>query len=320
MTSSPLTGTLAEVGEFALVAALRDRFRPGDGVVVGPGDDAAVITVATGQQVATVDVLVQDSHFRLDWSSAYDVGRKAAASNLSDVNAMGGRTTGLLVGLAAPPTLDVGWALDLASGIADECADVGASVIGGDVTRGDGIVVSITAVGECHAGVVRRAGAGVGDRVAHAGRLGWAAAGYHVLSRGFRSPRAAVDYHRRPIPPYGMGEAAAVAGADAMIDVSDGLVQDLGHLARESGVSIDLHRDAFEVPEVVATVGAALGIDPLHLMLTGGEDYGLAATFPADRRLPEGFTQLGTVVEGEAGLVTVDGAVVEDPAGYQHFR
>lgn len=320
MVHEPLHGTLADVGEFALVQALTSRFEQGPEVVVGPGDDAAVVEVSTGQQVATVDVLVQDRHFRTDWSGAYDVGRKAAATNLSDVNAMGGRPTAVLVGLAAPPTLEVQWALDLASGIADECAEVGASVVGGDVTRGDAIVVSITALGICEEGIVRRSGAQVGDTVALAGRQGWAEAGARVLGRGFRSPRAVVEAHRRPEPPYGRGAAAAAAGATAMIDVSDGLVQDLGHVATASGVAIDLQRDRFEVPEPVAAVGAALGADPMQLVLTGGDDYGLAVCFPADVALPDGFRAIGTVVEGEAGLVTVDGAALEEPDGYQHFR
>ena len=195
-----LRGTLAEVGEFALVNALTQRFASGadDRVVVGPGDDAAVVEVGGGQVVASLDMLVQGRHFRLDWSSATDIGHKAAAENLSDINAMGGRPTSLLIGLGAPPDLDVAWAMEFADGLAEETALVGASIVGGDLTQADAITISIAVLGECEHGVVRRSGGQPGDVVALAGRQGWADAGFAVLGRGFRSPRVVVEAHRRP--------------------------------------------------------------------------------------------------------------------------
>ena len=198
------------MGEFGLVKALTARFAQSDDVVVGPGDDAAVLKVA-GDVVASVDLLVQNRHFRLDWSSAADIGHKAAAENLSDINAMGGRATALLVGLGAPADLDVDWAMEFADGLAAEAAKVGASIIGGDLTQADQMLISVTALGVCEHGVVRRAGAQPGDVVALAGRQGWAGAGFHVLGRGFRSPRVVVDAHRRPDPPYEAGPQAARA-------------------------------------------------------------------------------------------------------------
>jgi thiamine-monophosphate kinase len=157
--------------------------------------------------------------------------------------------------------------------------------------------------------------------LALAGRQGWAAAGFAVLGRGFRSPRAVVDAHRRPQPPYTAGPEGAGLGATSMIDVSDGFLQDVGHLAAAGGVAIDVARERLEIPEPVRAVGAAMGVDPLHLVLTGGDDYGLVATFPPQVTLPDDWRPVGRVLEGgEPGQVTVDGEVYPDAAGHQHFR
>lgn len=316
-----LSGTLGDAGEFGLVDALTSRFPQRDDVLVGPGDDAAVLVVPGGQVVVSVDMLVQDRDFRLDWSTPTDIGHKAAAASLSDINAMGGRPIALLVALGAPPDLDGGWALELADGLATEAAQVGCSVVGGDIARAEAITVSITALGVCDHAVVRRSGAQPGDVVALAGRQGWAEAGLAVLSRGFRSPRVVVDAHRRPQPPYDAGPEAAKLGATSMIDISDGLLQDVGHMASASGLAIDVETSCFEVPETLQAVGAALGADPMRFVLAGGEDFGLVATFGATRALPTGWRVIGRVVdEGEAGVVTVDGATYEHAGGHQHFR
>jgi thiamine-monophosphate kinase len=271
--------------------------------------------------VASLDMLVQNRHFRLDWSNADDVGHKAAAENLSDINAMGGTATALLVGLGAPAELATSWALQFADGLAAEASEVGASVVGGDLTAADLVTVAITALGICEHGVVRRSGARPGDVVALAGRVGWAAAGFAVLARGFRSPRAVVEAHRQPHPPYGAGPQAARLGATAMIDVSDGLLQDLGHIAAASSVAIDVSSQRLEVADPLRAVGAALGVDPMSFVLTGGDDYCLAATFPSGTELPAEWREIGAVTEtGEPGSVTVDGAEYEQPGGHQHFR
>jgi thiamine-monophosphate kinase len=317
-----LSGSVGEVGEFGVVEAVTSRFAQGDDVRVGPGDDAAVLSVPQGHVVASLDMLIQNRHFRLDWSSADDIGHKAAAENLSDINAMGGRATALLVGLGVPAGLPAEWAMQFADGLAAEASQVGASVVGGDLTEADLITVAVTALGVCEAGVVRRSGAQPGDMVALAGRQGWAAAGFAVLGRGFRSPRAVVEAHRQPRPPYAAGPQAAALGATAMIDVSDGLLQDVGHVAAASGVAIDIHSQTLEVGEPLRAVGAALGLDPLTFVLTGGDDYSLVATFPAGTQLGDGWVEIGSVVDdGEAGSVTVDGApFAEQSRGHQHFR
>jgi thiamine-monophosphate kinase len=316
--SIPPDATLADVGEFGLIAEVVRRFGPGEQVLVGPGDDAAVLRVRTGHVVVSTDLLVEGNHFRRDWVSATDVGHRAAAQNLSDINAMGGRATSLTIGLAAPGDLPAKWALDFADGFAAECERVGATVVGGDLTRGEQIVVAVTVLGACAHAPVLRSGARPGDVLALAGRQGWSAGGLAVLGRGFRSPRVLVEAYRRPDPPYDAGPAAAEAGATAMIDVSDGLLADAAHLAEDSGVAIDVRGSAFEVPEPLVAVGAATGADPLQFILAGGEDHALLATFPDEGSVPEGWTVIGSVAEGEP-RVTVDGSAYDGPTGWTHF-
>lgn len=269
--------------------------------------------------VASTDVLVEGRHFRRDWSSARDVGHRAAAANLADIAAMGATPTALLVALCMPAELDPAWAEELADGLGAEAALVGASVVGGDMSGSPTLTVAVTALGDL-AGrdPVVRSGARPGDVVALAGRTGWSAAGYTVLSRGFRTPRLLVEAFRRPEVPYAAGPAAAAAGATAMIDVSDGLLADLGHVATASGVAIDVSRDAFEVPRQMRDAAQALGVDPYTWILAGGEDHALAATFPADAALPEGWRPVGRVAAGTG--VTVDGAAYSGPRGWDHFR
>lgn len=314
--------TVADVGEFGLVREFAGRFEQGERVYVGPGDDAAVLRAPKGHVVVSTDLLVEGRHFRREWASAGDIGRRAAAQNLSDVNAMGGRATALTVGLALPRDLPAQWVLDLADGIAEEAALVGASIIGGDLTAGSEIVIAVTVIGECAVAPVLRSGARPGDVLAIAGRQGWAAAGLAVLARGFRSPRKLVEAHQRPQPPYEAGPAAAEAGATAMIDVSDGLVADVGHIAEASGVAIDIDGSAFTLDEPLQAVGAALGVDPMQFVLGGGEDHPLVATFPSGTPLPEGFREIGRVSarkDPTAPSVTVSGAAYEGIPGHTHF-
>ncbi len=309
--------TLADLGEFGVIAELGTRFPQREQVLLGPGDDAAIVAVADGRVVVSTDLMVDTRHFRRDWASAQDIGHRAAAQNLSDINAMGGVASALTVGLAAPADLSVAWVLELAEGIAEEASLVGASVVGGDLTSSDQIVIAVTVLGSVVGEPVLRSGARAGDVVAIAGRQGWAAAGLAVLTRGFRSPRKLVDAYRRPEPPYAAGAQALRLGATAMIDVSDGLLADVGHVAEASGVAVDIRSAAFELAEPLRAVGAALGADPLQFILGGGDDHALVATFPAGTPLPEPWTLIGEVSEGEG--VTVDGAAYEGPAGHTHF-
>lgn len=310
--------TITDLGEFGLIEAVTADRSDGPQVLVGPGDDAAQVAAPGGNVLVSTDTMVSGRHFRFDWSSAYDVGRRAAAANLADIAAMGGTATALTVGFAAPGDLDPAWAVDLARGVAEESALVGAHVVGGDVTAADEVVICITVLGHAGAQVVRRNGARAGDVVALCGRIGWAAAGLAVLGRGFRSPKVVVDAHRRPEPPYDAGPQAARAGATSMIDVSDGLLADLGHIADASGVAIDVDAAAFEVAEPLEAVGAAIGVDPRSFLLTGGDDHPLAATFDPAASLPDGWKVVGEVAEGSG--VTVDGEAYDGSAGHEHYR
>ena len=302
--------TAGQVGESGLIQAVVSRLGTAPQVLLGPGDDAAVLAAPDGRVVATKDVLVEGVHFRRDWSTAYDVGRKAAAANLADVAAMGGRGTALLVGLCAPGDLPVDWALGLADGLRDEGALVGAVVVGGDTVQAPQVVVSVTALGDLQGrGPVTRSGARPGDVVVLAGVLGGAAAGLALLQAG-QLAGALVDAHRRPRPPYDLGPVLADLGATAMCDVSDGLVSDLGQLCAASGVAAELDEAA-----VPAAEGASRA-DVLH----GGEDHALLATVPLSA--VEQLSRLGVVAVGRVrageGVHDLSGRRLQ-PAGWEHW-
>lgn len=315
----PRDTTLADIGEFGLISELTKHFGQGEHVLVGPGDDAALLRVKQGHVVVSTDLMVEGRHFRRDWVDAVHVGHRAAAQNLADIAAMGGVAHSLTLGLALPPSLEAEWAVDLAEGFASECAVVGASVVGGDITSASEIVVSVTVIGACRQAPVLRSGAEPGDVLALCGRQGWSAAGLAILKRGFRSPRVLVDAYRRPEPPYLAGPAAAAAGASAMIDVSDGLLAECRHLAQDSEVSIDVRTSALEIPEPLYAVASATGADPLAFVLGGGEDHSLLAAFPPEVDLPEGWRAIGAVLEPGEEPVTVDGEAYEGETGWTHF-
>jgi thiamine-monophosphate kinase len=304
--------------------------------------------------VASTDFLLEGRHFRRDWSSAPDVGVKAAARSLIDVAAMGAVPTGLLVALAAPGDLPVSWARGLARGLAAECARAGASVVGGDTARAPSVLLAVTGLGDLAGRApVLRSGAAPGDLVAVAGPLGRAAAGLALLSAGMTAPppwaTPLVTAQRRPQPPYDAGPEAADLGATAMIDISDGLLADLGHIAAASGVHIDVTSARLAPGDALLTAARAVagarrhpGPPPLPpsldltdggspsshpgalaWVLTGGEDHALAATFPPGTALPPRWTVIGEVREGREGRggqgVLVDGQAWAGPAGWDHF-
>lgn len=287
-------------------------------ILLGPGDDAAVVAASDSRVVASTDMLIENRHFRRDWSTAEDIGHKAAARAFSDIVAMGAAPTALLVGFGAPGSLELAWVDGLMSGLRAECARAEAAIVGGDVTAADVVTIAVTALGDLHGREpVTLGGARVGDVVAVCGRLGWAAAGFAVLGRGFRSPVQVVTAHRRPEPAYFEGPHAAELGATAMTDVSDGLVADLGHIAEASGVRIEVRGEAVEIPPKLREVGAALNVDPTVWVMTGGDDYALAATFPQGTELPAPWQIIGMVREGDG--VRVDGRRWP-VGGHEHYR
>ncbi|HEX2902085.1 MAG TPA: thiamine-phosphate kinase [Jatrophihabitans sp.] len=310
--------TIGELGEFGVIRRITAALTQPDSTLIGPGDDAAVLASSDGKVVASTDLLIENRHFRKDWSTANDIGHKAAARNFADIAAMGARPTALLIGLAAPAGTEVSWLDGLLAGFAEECAHVGAGIAGGDVSAAEQVVLGVTAFGDLDGRPpVLLCGARPGDLVAYAGRLGWAAAGFAVLSRGFRSPVQVVNAHRRPEPLYAEGVRAAELGATAMTDVSDGLVADLGHIAAASGVRIDLRADALAPAAKLRDVATALNADPMSWVLGGGDDYALVATFPNATRLREPWQVIGLVGEGSG--VRLDGLPAH-AEGHQHFR
>ncbi|MGJ7441510.1 thiamine-phosphate kinase [Aquipuribacter sp. MA13-6] len=341
------TGTagsrVADVGEDALVRAVVARLRPAaalDGgparVLVGPGDDAAVLEV-DGPLVTSTDTLVEGVDFRTDWSGAEQVGRKAVVQVLADVEAMGAVGVGLLVSLVVPGGTPVGWCLGLADGIAAEASRAGVAVLGGDVADGGALVVTGTSFGVLRGPrpATCRDGARPGDVVALGGAVGASAAGLELLQRG----RAAVDglaadvaaavdrvvgVHRAPRPDHTAGPRARAAGARALIDVSDGLVRDATRLARASGVDLRLRTTDLAPGQDLLLVAGLLGLPDdraQEWVLTSGEEHSMLACFPAGATLPAGFVPVGEVAPaGEEGpLVRVDGVARRDPGGWTHY-
>ncbi|GEL95113.1 thiamine-phosphate kinase [Cellulomonas composti] len=324
--------TVGELSEQAVLARVFPLLPTARGTLLGPGDDAAVVAAPDGRFVVTTDVLVEDRHFRRAWSTGEDVGHRAAVQNLADVAAMGARPTSLVVSLVVPDDLPVTWVEGLARGLAAASTPVGAGVVGGDLSGGPLVVVAVTAHGDLEGRApVTRAGARPGDVVALAGEPGRSAGGLAVLTAGRSSaalaevgPAAdeAVARYLRPRSPLAAGPAAALAGASAMLDVSDGLLRDAGRIAAASGVLLDLDEDAL-APDVaaLAPLAARLGADVRHWVLAGGEDHALLATFPPGTALPAPFRTVGRVraVDGAGPRVLVGGGEADVAPGWDHF-
>lgn len=311
--------TLQQVGEFAVIEQLvRGRRQPA-AVTLGPGDDGAVVSGSDERTVVSIDMLVQDRHFRLDWSTPYDVGRKAIAQNAADIEAMGARPTAFVVGFGAPGDTPAAQASALADGMWDEAQRIGAGIAGGDLVSCPQWVVSVTVLGDLQGRApVLRSGARAGSVLAVAGELGRSAAGYELWRNDIDDFHGFRHRHLVPVPPYGEGAVAAAGGAIAMIDVSDGLVADLRHIATASGVGIDLSSEALAVDrDAVAQAAEAVGADPWAWVLGGGEDHALAACFVDT--VPPGWRVIGRVVDGPA-RVLVDGKEWEGYAGWQSFQ
>ena len=307
--------TLGGVGESAALARIFPRLPESTSTILGPGDDAAVIAAPDGRFVVTTDMMIHGPDFRLAWSTPFDLGWKAAASNLSDVAAMGAVPTALVVALAAPADSPVSLLEGIADGLREACALLapGCGVVGGDLSVSDTLTIAVTAFGDLDGHEpVTRSGARPGDIVAVAGVLGAAAAGLRMLfdeavmdgepsASLVASMRGWVEVEAQlaPRPPIALGVVAALAGATAMIDLSDGLALDARRVAHASGVAIDLSS---------AEVGNREALD-------GGEDHSLLATFAAE--VPEGFRAIGVVTPG-SGLL-VDGKPYDQRGGWDPY-
>lgn len=305
--------TIGSLGESESLKRTIARLSASDFALVGPGDDAAVISAPDARFVVTTDTLIENHDFKLNWSSGYDLGWKAVASNLADVAAMGATPTALVVAVTAPPETQVSWLESFADGLREACEQLapGCGVVGGDLAASNQVMVSVAAHGTLEGrDPVLRSGAKVGDVIAVAGTLGKAAAGLALLQSENSDAISAYDnlvnIQLRPNPPICSGVTAAIAGATAMLDVSDGLAKDASRIAKASNVSIQIDPLMLQGFEAVLEEAArAIGSSESDWVLFGGEDHALLATFPTDAELPREFKPIGVVLEQSATLVSL---------------
>lgn len=322
-----------DLDESELISLMTAVLPRGERTLVGPGDDCAVVACPEGRFLVTTDVLVSGHHFRPQWSGADEIGARAAAQNLADVAAMGGRTSSLVVSLVLPPDTTVDWVVALCAGFGQRARLAGAGVVGGDLSAGEEVVIAVTAHGWTHEAPVLRSGARPGDILAVAGTLGRSGAGLELLSRGLVDASChdsevlgamaeAVSTYRAPTPPLEAGPTAAAHDAHAMLDVSDGLVVDAGRMARDSGVIAELDSSLLAPDaEALAAPARTCGRPALDWVLFGGEDHAMLAAFPPRVVLPTPFRPIGVIgavgPEGRA-RVRLDGEDIR--GGWDHFR
>jgi thiamine-monophosphate kinase len=282
--------------ESELIAAVRAIFEatPDERVLIGIGDDGAVIAQPKGKVVLATDIAVEGTHFNREWSSLFEIGAKITAANLADIYAMGGRPEYLLVAAALPRGFTIPEIQELARGIVDEASKVGARVVGGDITASKDLVISIAAYGSVKDSVTR-SGAQVGDLVIISDLPGASAVGLEFLKQGVRDDRTLP--HRRPIVNYEAARDFALAGVSAMCDVSDGLTSELLHIAKASGVGIEIRTDE--------------AID-----FNGGEDHIFVATISPHLPFPRQAIEIGRVVLGKG--VRINGEIATHQ-GFKHF-
>lgn len=313
--------TLGDLSEGEILRRIFPLLPESYATIVGPGDDCAVLQAPDSRMVVTTDMMVQGPDFRLEYSSGYDLGFKAAVTNLADVAAMGARPSSLIVALAAPASTPITLVEEFARGLREACDELapGCGVVGGDLSTSSVLTIAVTALGDLEGREpVLRSGAQVGDQVAVAGVLGYAAIGLAELFAGKLEsghPNA-LAAQLRPRSPIASGKAASLAGATAGLDVSDSLVMDAGRIARESKVVLRLDEDALDAE--AAALAIEVGIDAStarQAILFGGEDHALLMTFPAEVTLPEGFRNIGRVhaVDDDLGPhVNLGGAPVPE--------
>lgn len=311
--------TLGEIGEDGLLSVIFPLLPGGPGVLLGPGDDAALLSAPGGSVLVTTDAMVRGRDWLDQWSTGADVGAKAVAQNIADIAAMGGVPTGLLVTLIADPQTSLAWVRSFTAGLATAAREAGVAVLGGDLSSAaQGVLaVSVTALGACEGRQpVCRSGAQVGDVLAVCGSLGHSAAGLLLLQRdeGELAP-GLVSHQRRPSTPFRQGPVAARAGATAMLDISDGLGRDAGRIAASSGVMIELD-DALLGADVLQLQEVLNADEAWRCVTEGGEEHSLLACFPSAEALPQGWRRIGDVVTGSGvllrGIPVVGG-------GWDHF-
>jgi thiamine-monophosphate kinase len=306
--------TLANLGESESLRRTIGRLIQGEYTLVGPGDDAAVVRATDGRFVVTTDTMIEGHDFKLEWSTGFDLGYKAVATNVSDVAAMGARPTALVVAIALPSTTNISWLEAFADGLNVAITELapGAEVVGGDIANSNLVFVSVTAHGDLDGREpVLRSGAKVGDVLAVAGTLGRAAAGLALLQSDTDAKSAFDDLvavQLRPQPPVASGVAASLAGATSMLDISDGLARDAHRIAKASGVTLQINSKDLQGFEAgVEQAAMRLAVSASDWVRFGGEDHSLLATFPEGVVIPREFKPIGLVVEQTDHLVTLDG-------------
>jgi thiamine-monophosphate kinase len=355
---------LGEIGEFGLidriarlVAVTESVTSPDAGrVALGIGDDAALLEVPPERQlVATIDTLVEEVHFRRDWTGPADLGWKSLAVNISDVAAMGAEPLAAFLSLALSEETDVGWVEAFTRGMEACAREYGCALAGGDTVRSPrGVTITVALLGTVERGrALLRSGAQVGDAVCVTGTLGDSAAGLALLEKGvggsvlgvrsdglpnteYRTPStdefaSLLAAHNRPCPRLKAARALAASGSvTAMMDLSDGLASDVRHLAARSGAGARIRREALPISEAARAAGAALGVDPTQWALHGGEDYELLFTLAPSAVEPArdclsnmgvAMTVVGEVVSERLEIIGADGSKVTlAPEGFQHFE
>lgn len=320
---------LRKLGEFGLIADLTGDMRPGPSVRLGIGDDCAEVEVGGASLLLTCDASLEGIHFHRDWGTPEDIGWKAAVSALSDIAAMGGRACYLLVTLALPEDVEVAWVESAYRGIRHAAAFAGAEIVGGDTTASrSGIVLDFSVVGEVTGRAVRRAGARAGDLLAMTGAVGARGAGLHALLHGLEAPELTGEY-LHPFPRLVEGRwLQAQDAVHAMMDVSDGLLPDARHIAKASGVGINLRGDWLPRHAAVEGFWEELGEDTTARRVRSGEEYELLVavnraeaaavreTFLHTFEVP--LTFVGECTDAHEG-VRIDGDAVGDE-GFEHFR
>ena len=296
--------------ETELIAALSAVFKASDSkILIGIGDDGAVIAPSPLKSVLATDMAVEGVHFNRDWSTLREIGAKITAANLADIFAMGGDPKYLLVSAGLTPDFGIPEITELAKGIAEEAALVGASVVGGDISRAEQLVISISVFGEVE-NPITRSGAKVGDSVIISSLPGRSAAGLLQLKNG-TTDSPFISAHKKPVVNYEL--AKEFQGVNAMCDVSDGLLSELNHIASASGIGIELDSKLIErIPgfKELEDLGSVW-----DFVLAGGEDHVFVAT--TSTAIPEGAYEIGKVVSGSG--VKVSGISKLPVTGFRHF-
>lgn len=330
-----------DASEDQLVAAI-SRVLSGAGpeVLVGIGDDAAVVEPGSGSLVLTADVLVEGVDFDRAISSPQEIGYRSIVVNVSDIAAMAASPRYGLVSLGLSRDVDAAWAIGLFGGMRAAADEYALTLVGGDLSGSEEVVVSIAITGEVARGAaITRSGARPGEKLVVTGTVGGSAGGL-ALARARRASawvgapwaKTLEEAYERPIARVGEAQTLAAAGATAMMDISDGLKRDLPRLCAASRVGARIELDSLPVAEALFEAEEPLGLNPLRLALAGGDDYELLATLPPaavegaraglKSRFGVSLAEIGVIIEAEGGIVAVDLDGHEsalDPGGWDHF-